>query len=55
MRQNLLSSITEETLQAERLYKEKGWPVINTTDLVVEETSALILSVLHLKSKILEQ
>ncbi len=50
-----LSSITQEILQAERLYKEKGWPIIDTTDLVVEETSALILSVLHLKPKILEQ
>ncbi len=49
-----LSSITEEILQAEHLYKEKGWPIVDSTDLAVEETSALILSALHLKPKILE-
>ena len=46
------SEIVHEIREAEKIYREKGWPVIDTTDLVVEETSALILSELNLKTKV---
>lgn len=49
-----LSSVTKEILDAEEIFRQKGWPVIDTTDLAVEETSAFILSNLNLKPKILE-
>lgn len=49
-----LESVIHEVMKAEKIYKEKGWPVIDTTDLAVEETSALVLAKLNLKPKILE-
>ena len=49
-----LPGVSHEVLAAERIYQEKGWPVIDTTDLAIEETSALILSSLNLKPKIFE-
>ena len=49
-----LPNVSREVLEAERIYKEKGWPVIDTTDLAIEETSALVLSSLRLKPKIFE-
>lgn len=49
-----LASITNEVVEAEHLYNEKGWPVIDTTDLAVEETSALILSALNLQPRVFE-
>ena len=49
-----LPNVVREVLESERIYKEKGWPVIDTTDLAVEETSALILSSLNLKPKMFE-
>jgi regulator of PEP synthase PpsR (kinase-PPPase family) len=48
-----LQAISREVQEAERLYEEKGWPVINTSGLAVEETSTLCLSALHLKPKFL--
>ena len=47
-------SVIREVMDAEQLYKKKGWPVIDTTELAVEETCALILAELGLKPKILE-
>ena len=49
-----LGSVIREVMDAEKIYKEKGWPIINTTDLAVEETSALVLSKLKLKPKVFE-
>jgi regulator of PEP synthase PpsR (kinase-PPPase family) len=47
-----LQSVVREVQEAERIYEEKGWPVINTTGLAVEETSTLCLSALKLKPKL---
>ncbi len=49
-----LDAVTAEVMKAERIYKKKGWPVIDTTDLVVEETSTLVLSTLKLQPKVFE-
>ena len=49
-----LPNVSREVLAAERIYQEKSWPVIDTTDLAIEETSALVLSALRLKPKIFE-
>ena len=47
-----LQSVVREVQEAERIYGEKGWPVINTTGLAVEETSTLCLSALRLKPRL---
>lgn len=47
-------SVIREVMDAEQLYKKKGWPVIDTTELAVEETCALVLAGLKLKPKVLE-
>ncbi|MBI3312827.1 MAG: pyruvate, phosphate dikinase/phosphoenolpyruvate synthase regulator [Candidatus Omnitrophica bacterium] len=49
-----LQAIIHEVVEAEKIYKRKKWPVIDTTTLAVEETSAMILSALKLKPKVLE-
>ncbi len=49
-----LASVIREVMEAEKIYKERGWPVIDTTDLAVEETSALVLAELKLKPKVFE-
>lgn len=48
-----LQEVIREVVEAEKIYKKKGWPVIDTTDLAVEETSAHILQEIHLKPKVL--
>lgn len=47
-----LEEVTAEVMKAEQIYKHKGWPIIDTTHLVVEETSSLILSTLKLGPKV---
>lgn len=49
-----LPAVIREVMEAEKIYKERGWPVIDTTYLAVEETSALILTKLKLKPKFFE-
>lgn len=49
-----LPKIIDEVSEAEKIYREKGWPVIDTTGLAIEETSALILSALNLRPKVFE-
>lgn len=49
-----LPAVIREVMEAEKIYREKGWPVIDTTHLAVEETSALILAKLKLKPKVFE-
>lgn len=47
-------SVVREVVEAEKIYEEKGWPIIDTTNLAVEETSALVLAKLKLKPKVFE-
>lgn len=54
MNYNEQQNVIREVLDAEMIYKSKKWPVIDTTELEVEETSALILSNLNLKPKAFE-
>lgn len=54
MNYNDSQSVIREVLDAETIYKAKGWPVIDTTELEVEETSAFILAELNLKPKAFE-
>lgn len=49
-----LQSVVREVMDAEKIYRQKGWPVIDTTELAVEETSALVLAQLQLKPKVFE-
>ncbi len=49
-----LRSVVREVMDAEKIYHDKGWPVIDTTNLAVEETSALVLAELKLKPKVFE-
>lgn len=48
-----LQEVIREVMESEAIYKKKGWPMIDTTELAVEETSTLVLSALHLKPKAL--
>lgn len=48
-----LPNIIREVMAVEKIYKKKGWPVIDTTHLAVEEISTLCLSALHLKPRVL--
>ncbi len=54
MNYNDRQNVIREVMEAEAIYKSKGWPVIDTTELAVEETSAMILSELHLRPKVFE-
>jgi regulator of PEP synthase PpsR (kinase-PPPase family) len=47
-----ITAVIHETREAEEYYANKGWPVIDTTNLAVEETSSLVLDQLGLKNKI---
>ena len=46
-----LTTIIHEVRDAEEIYKRKSWPIIDTTDLAVEETSSLILDTLHIRDQ----
>ncbi len=46
------AAVIHESRAAEEYYARKGWPMIDTTQLAVEETSSLILDELGLKDKI---
>jgi [pyruvate, water dikinase]-phosphate phosphotransferase / [pyruvate, water dikinase] kinase len=46
-----LHRVIREVMEAEEIYRKKGWPIINTTELAVEETSALVLAKLGMKPK----
>lgn len=46
-----LRSIISEVVYAEREFKKRGYPIIDTTQQTVEETAALILRTLNLKRK----
>ena len=50
-----IPSIIHEVRDAEEIYRRRKWPVIDTTDLAVEETSSLILDTLKLKEKSFQQ
>ena len=50
-----LPSVIHEVRDAEDIYKNKKWPIIDTTNLAVEETSSLILDTLKLKPRIHEK
>lgn len=45
--------IVHEVAEAESMFRKKKWPIINTTDLAVEESSTLVLTALKLKPKLL--
>lgn len=47
-------AVIHEVMEAEKVYKKKGWPILDTTELAIEESSALILSKLNLKPKTVE-
>ncbi|MDP3921234.1 MAG: pyruvate, phosphate dikinase/phosphoenolpyruvate synthase regulator [Candidatus Omnitrophota bacterium] len=47
-----IRQVIREVMEAEQLFKKKKWPIIDTTDLAVEETSSLVLEALRLKPKL---
>lgn len=46
-------SVTGEVIAAEKLYRGKNWPLIDTTELAVEEISTKVLSFLRLKPRLI--
>lgn len=46
-----IREVIHEVRDAEEIYNRKKWPVINTTDLAVEETSSMILDALKLRDR----
>lgn len=49
-----LRAVIREVRDAEAIYRRKRWPVVDTTDLAVEETSTRILQALKLKPKLFQ-
>ena len=47
-----LQDVIHEVRDAEGLYSKRGWPIIDTTDLAIEETSTKILQALDLEPKL---
>jgi len=45
-------SVIREVMEAEKIYRKKHWPMIDTTELAVEETSTKVLKALHLMPRI---
>ncbi len=46
-----LTSVIHEVRDAEELYRKKKWPIIDVTNLTIEETSSMIMEKLKLKNK----
>ena len=46
-----LTSVIHEVRDAEEIFKNKSWPIIDTTNLAVEETSSLILERLNIRDQ----
>lgn len=46
-----MTSVIHEVRDAEEVFKGKSWPMIDTTNLAVEETSSLILDTLKLRDQ----
>jgi [pyruvate, water dikinase]-phosphate phosphotransferase / [pyruvate, water dikinase] kinase len=49
-----LRDVIHEVRDAEGIYEKRSWPVIETTNLSVEETSTLVLQKLNLQRKLFE-
>jgi len=46
-----MRAVIREVVEAESLFKSRGWPRLDTTGLAVEETAARVVQTLSLRPK----